>query len=100
MYKVYKNGDTKELTNKDFPLFQRLLMGPWSNEDKIFIMEKGRQSKITQEISNLTFLPDAVLQGLLENLNLELNKEINNLKKRYESYESYLKRNLDYLNGN
>jgi hypothetical protein len=32
-------------------------MGPWSNEDKIFIMEKGRQSKINQEISNLTFLP-------------------------------------------
>ena len=57
MYKVYKSGETKELTDNDFPLFVRLWMGPWSNEDKIFIMEKGRQSKINQEISNLTFLP-------------------------------------------
>lgn len=69
-------------------------MGPWSNEDKIFIMEKGRQLVINQELSNLISLPEAVLQGLLENLNIELGKEVTHVKRRYEQYGSYLKRNL------
>jgi hypothetical protein len=69
LYKVYKNGETKELTDNDFPLFVRLWMGPWSNEDKIFIMEKGRQFKINQEISNLTFLPGNYTQLFFEFIN-------------------------------
>lgn len=97
MYKVYKNGDTRELSDADHPLLQRLWMGPWSNEDKIFIMEKGRKLVLNQELTNLICLPDPVLQGLLENLNLEMTKETNHIKKKYEAYSNYLKRNLSAL---
>lgn len=100
MYKVYKNGDTRELEDQDCPMLQRLWMGPWLNEDKLFIMEKGRQLVLNQELTNLICLPDAVLQGLLENLNIELAKETNHIKKRYEAYENYLRRNLSALDEN
>jgi len=75
-------------------------MGPWSNEDKLFIMEKGRHLAINQELSNLICLPEPVLLGLMETLNLELAKEINKIKKRYESYGSYMVRNLHALDEN
>lgn len=90
MYKVYQTGDKKELKETDFPLIQRLWMGPF-NEDKIFIMEKGRQLSMNQDLKNFTCLPEALLQGLVENLKQEELKEINSIKDKYANYEKTLK---------
>ena len=96
MYKVYQSGDSRELNEDDFPLIQRLWMGPF-NEDKIFIMEKGRNLNINQEIADLVRLPDALLQGIIENINQEESKEANRIKDKYSRYLSYLQRAQDYL---
>ena len=71
-------------------------MGPFI-EDKIFIMEKGRQLNINQDLANLVCLPEALLQGLLHNLNKEELKEINDLKSQFSNYIDYLKCSLEKL---
>lgn len=66
LYKVYQAGNIKELNGEDLPLIQRILMGPF-NEDKIFIMEGGRDLSMNQDVTNLICLPEALLKGIVEN---------------------------------
>ena len=64
-------------------------MGPF-NEDKIFIMEKGRQLNMSQDLKNLTCLPETLLKGLIENSKQEELKEINNIRAKYANYTKAL----------
>lgn len=68
-------------------------MGPF-NEDKIFIMEKGLQLNKNQTVSNLVCLPVPLLQGLLDNLNHEEEKEIAIIKENFSRYEEFLRKAL------
>ena len=90
---MYQTGDKRELKDNDFPLIQRLWMGPF-NEDKIFIMEKGRQLNMSQDLTNLICLPEALLLGLIENSKQEELKEINNIKAKYSNYSKILREDL------
>jgi len=94
LYKFYQSGETRELGESDLPLVERIWMGPFS-EDKIFIMEKGRQLNTSQEVSNLVSLPESLLMSLLENLTQEEIKEINNVRARYLRYKKWLDDSLD-----
>jgi hypothetical protein len=68
-------------------------MGPF-NEDRIFIMEKGRQLNMSQDLKNLTCLPEALLTGLIENSKQEELKEINNIRSKYACYSKTLREHL------
>lgn len=92
LYKVYQSGDIKELNNDDLPLIQRLWMGPF-NEDKLFIMEKGRQIGVSQEVAAMICLPESLLYSLIEKSKQEELKEINQLRLRYQNYANVLKAN-------
>lgn len=95
LYKVYQNGDVKELDDNDMPLMERLWMGPFSNEDRMFIMEKGRQLGVKQqEATSLICLPREFLTILIEKSNQEELKEIAQLKSNYKSYSDSLKARL------
>lgn len=96
LYKVYQSGDIRELRNDDFPLIQRVLMGPF-HEDKLFIMEKGRNLNVNQDITNLICLPEALLKGLLDNSKKEEQKEIKLLKEKFKVYADTLKSRLKKL---
>lgn len=65
-------------------------MGPF-NEDKLFIMEKGRRLNNNQEVSNLVCLPESLLQNLLDNLSMEESKEIENVTSKFLKYQEILK---------
>ncbi len=96
LYKCYQSGETRELGDNDLPLVERIWMGPFS-EDKVFIMEKGRQLSTNHEVSNLVSLPQSLLQSLLENLNQEEAKEMSNVRERYLRYRKWLEAGRDAL---
>jgi hypothetical protein len=96
LYKVYHTGEKKELKDDDIPLIIRLFMGPF-DEEKIFIMEKGRQINMNEELATLVSLPDSLLVGLIESCKLEEQKEIEILKKRYEFYRNILNERLEHF---
>lgn len=88
------------MSTNDVNLFcGRVWMGPFS-EDKIFIMEKGRQLNTNQEVSNLVSLPETLLHNLLDNLNQEEDKEMNRIKTRYSKYKHNLESNLEEIKNN
>jgi hypothetical protein len=71
-------------------------MGPF-DEEKIFIMEKGRQINMNEELATLVSLPDSLLVGLIESCRLEEYNEIEVLKKRYELYRQILNERLEHF---
>lgn len=96
LYKVYQSGEIRELNSGDFPLIQRLYMGPF-NEDKIFIMEKGRTVSVDQDVMNLVTLPKALLKALIESSKKEESKEISEFKQKYKTYRDILNYRLKSL---
>jgi hypothetical protein len=99
LYKVYKSGDIIELKDDDMPLVHRVWMGPFLNEDKIFIMEKGRKDLLIadRELNDLIQLPDELLYNLLENLSVEQENEQDYLQKEYNELKSLLDERLNKL---
>ncbi len=85
LYKVYQNGEKRELAENDSPLMQRLWMGPF-NEDRLFIMERGRALNMSQELINLIGLSDTLLRGLLDNMKQEEDREATAIRSKYASY--------------
>lgn len=71
-------------------------MGPF-DEDKIFIMEKGRKLNMNQEITNLVSLPESLLLGLIENSKQEEWKEEYPIRAKYENYIKFLNNHLKTL---
>ena len=76
------------------PLEHRLRMGPFI-EDKIFIMEKGVEININIEVENLIRLPLHLLNGLLDNLNIQENKDLEILLNRFNYYRENLIKRLN-----
>ena len=76
------------------PSEHRLRMGPFI-EDKIFIMEKGVEININIEVENLIRLPLHLLNGLLDNLNIQENKDLEILLNRFNYYRENLIKRLN-----
>ncbi|CAF0839497.1 unnamed protein product [Brachionus calyciflorus] len=96
LYKVYQSGEIRELNGEDNPLIQRLYMGPF-NEDKLFIMEKGRCVNMDSDVMNLVTLPNALLNALIESSKREEIKEINEFKQKYKIFKDLLQHRLKSL---
>lgn len=70
-------------------------MGPFTNEDRIFIMEKGRRLGVQrQEAAPMICLPHNFLINLYEKSKQEEMKEIAQLKATYKKYSDLLKARL------
>ena len=96
LYKVYQTGEIRELNDDDLPLIHRLWMGPF-NQDKIFIMEKGRHTNLSLEVSYLISLPRELLSNLVNNSLREEEKEIDQLRNKYLMYSLALNERLTSL---
>lgn len=98
LYKVYQSGHIQELDENDIPLLERLWMGPFVNEDRIFIMEKGRQLGVRQkEAAPMVCLPHDFLLSLIDKSKQEEQKEIAQLQLGYKRYSELLNARLKCL---
>ena len=96
LYKILQTGEKRELDGLEMPLIQRLRMGPF-DEDKIFIMEKGTEVNISIELENFMRLSLNLLNGLIENLKQQEEKDLQVIQKRYFLYKEYLIQRLNNI---
>lgn len=94
LYKVYQSGHIQELDENDLPLLERLWMGPFTSEDRMFIMEKGRQLGVRahhqEAAAPMVCLPRDFLLNLIDKSKQEELKEIAQLKVNYKKYSDLL----------
>ncbi|XP_064619736.1 ras association domain-containing protein 2-like isoform X2 [Lineus longissimus] len=91
------DGGIIPLLDTDYPLFERLLLGPEEDEAKIYIMEKSAFSHVPQEVSQYVTLPEAVLHGFLDKFTGEEEKEVQKLKQKYATIREALGRRLSEI---
>ncbi|XP_070543966.1 gelsolin-related protein of 125 kDa-like [Ptychodera flava] len=97
LYKVKDNGETLHLKESDFPLLERINMGPSEDYAKIFIMERAAAKDITHEVAQYLHVDHPVLLEILERLKQEEEKKVKTLKQKYESYRLLLRKRMEEI---
>ncbi|XP_066567152.1 ras association domain-containing protein 6 isoform X2 [Amia ocellicauda] len=82
LYCLHQSGERRKLNNRDFPLWERLLLGPSEKIAKMFLMEQDEQEVSTDVAQYLNFeLP--ILEGFLHKLEEEENREVQKIITKY-----------------
>ncbi|XP_077999784.1 uncharacterized protein LOC144452555 [Glandiceps talaboti] len=90
LYKVKDNGETAQMKMTDFPLLERVNMGPNEDYAKIYLMEKSSTTEITHEVAQLIHVDLPVLRAILDRYKEEEEKKVKTLKQKYEVYRKEL----------
>jgi len=89
---VKVNGECRILGEYDYPLIERVLMGPLEDEANLYIYETGTITDISEIVARYSVLPEPVLHGFLQRLADEEENELYAIKKRYSRLRSQCER--------
>ncbi|XP_078579521.1 ras association domain-containing protein 2-like [Branchiostoma floridae x Branchiostoma japonicum] len=94
LYAVHASGEFRRLKDTDTPLIERVLLGPSEDVAKIFIMEKSAEEDIPLEVGQYMKFPIAVLESILTKFTEQEEREIEDIRQRYEAEKKRLRRNM------
>ncbi|ELU08705.1 hypothetical protein CAPTEDRAFT_212368 [Capitella teleta] len=94
---VKASGERRVLNASDYPLIERVIMGPVEDQAKISIMDRANVQAISEEIAVYVGLPEAVLRGFLHKLQEEEKSEQRLITARYNQHRKKLQSRLNDL---
>nr|XP_002735045.1 PREDICTED: uncharacterized protein LOC100366511 [Saccoglossus kowalevskii] len=80
--KVKETGETMHMKQTDFPLLERVNMGPSEEYAKIYIVEKTAVKDVTHEVTQYIHVDLPVLKAILTKIEEEEQKKITTIKKK------------------
>uniref|UniRef100_A0A3P8THA5 Ras association domain family member 4a n=1 Tax=Amphiprion percula TaxID=161767 RepID=A0A3P8THA5_AMPPE len=81
LYMVHESGERTRLRDGEYPLVTRVLYGPCEKISKIFITEADLGEEVTYDVAQYIKFEIPVLDGFVEKLKEEEEREINKLTK-------------------
>uniref|UniRef100_UPI0037E72DF6 ras association domain-containing protein 6 isoform X2 n=1 Tax=Semicossyphus pulcher TaxID=241346 RepID=UPI0037E72DF6 len=75
LYCVHQSGEKKKLSNKDQPLWERILQGPSDDIMRIFLMDMDEE-EVSDDVAQYLNLELSILEQVLLKLREEENREI------------------------
>uniref|UniRef100_F6QRZ2 Ras-associating domain-containing protein n=1 Tax=Ciona intestinalis TaxID=7719 RepID=F6QRZ2_CIOIN len=90
LYVIKETQERRELSADEFPLITRVLVGPNEQLGKLYIIERKRHRDITSEVAQYIKLDINILQVFLKKFNEEEEKEVEQMRKRFELYKKML----------
>ncbi|XP_078659961.1 ras association domain-containing protein 2-like [Branchiostoma floridae x Branchiostoma belcheri] len=97
LYAVHATGEFRRLKDTDTPLIERVLLGPSEDVAKIFIMEKSAEEDIPLEVGQYMKFPIPVLESILTKFTEQEEKEIEDIRQRYEAEKKRLRRYMTVM---
>ncbi|CAH1246643.1 RASSF2 [Branchiostoma lanceolatum] len=97
LYAVLATGEFRRLKDTDTPLIERVLLGPSEEVAKIFIMEKSAEEDIPLEVGQYMKFPIPVLESILTKFTEQEDKEIEDIRQRYETEKKRLRRYMTVM---
>ncbi|XP_028274380.1 ras association domain-containing protein 6 [Parambassis ranga] len=82
LYCVHQSGEKKKLSNRDQPLWERILQGPSDDIMKIFLMDMDEE-EVTNDVAQYLNLELPILKQILLKLGEEENREIQRVMTKY-----------------
>ncbi|XP_034048566.1 ras association domain-containing protein 6 isoform X2 [Thalassophryne amazonica] len=75
LYSVHQSGEKRKLSDRDHPLWERILQGPSENIMKMFLMDKDEE-EVSNDVAQYLNLELPILEQVLLKLTEEENREI------------------------
>ncbi|KAL7025615.1 hypothetical protein ACKWTF_013564 [Chironomus riparius] len=82
LFIIRDNGEQKKLTNEDFPLMTRVLMGPHEDVSKLFLMDAGETQEISPEVAQFVNLSIPECRSIIERYYDEEEREMFRIREK------------------
>ncbi|XP_032395537.1 ras association domain-containing protein 6 [Etheostoma spectabile] len=89
LYCVHQSGEKRKLSNKDQPLWERILQGPSDDIMKIFLIDMDVE-EVSNDVAQYLNLELPILEQVLLKLREEENREIQRVINKYHQQHSLL----------
>ncbi|XP_061148817.1 ras association domain-containing protein 6 isoform X1 [Syngnathus typhle] len=93
LYCVHQSGEKRKMTNRDQPLWERILQGPSDDTMKIFLMDMDEE-EVSNDVAQYLNLELPILEQVLLSLREEENKEIQMVISKYKNHHRVMSRML------
>ncbi|XP_040914133.1 ras association domain-containing protein 6 isoform X1 [Toxotes jaculatrix] len=93
LYCVHQSGEKRKLSNRDQPLWERILQGPSDDIMKIFLMDMDEE-EVSNDVAQYLNLELPLLEQVLLKLREEENREIQRVISKYHQQHRLLSRML------
>ncbi|XP_071392965.1 ras association domain-containing protein 2b isoform X2 [Centroberyx affinis] len=94
LYLVHTSGERVKLKRSDYPLVLRVIQGPCEQVCKVFLMEQDLGEEVTYDVAQYIKFEMPVLQSFITKLKEEEDREVQKLKRRYNSLRCIIERQL------
>ncbi|XP_071952915.1 ras association domain-containing protein 2-like [Antedon mediterranea] len=96
LYVLRQSGEATELKPTDYPLIQRVKLGPDETVAKIFILSSS--DEVSPEVAQYVNLSEVVLKGILNKFEEEEENEVKKIKHRYDQYRENVRKKINKQN--
>ncbi|CAJ1071251.1 ras association domain-containing protein 6-like [Xyrichtys novacula] len=94
LYCVHQSGEKRKLSNRDQPLWERILQGPSDDIMRIFLMDKDEE-EVSDDVAQYLNLELPILEHVLFQLREEENREIQRVVSKYHHQHRLLLHTLN-----
>ncbi|KAM8742903.1 ras association domain-containing protein 6 [Acanthopagrus schlegelii] len=94
LYCVHQSGEKRKLSNRDQPLWDRILMGPSDDIMRIFLMDMDEE-EVSDDVAQYLNLELPILEHVLLKLREEENREIQRIIVKYHNQHRVLSNMLN-----
>ncbi|XP_029940454.1 ras association domain-containing protein 6 [Salarias fasciatus] len=95
LYCVHQSGEKRKLSDRDQPLWERILQGPSDDTMKIFLMDKDEE-EVSNDVAQYLNLELPILEQVLLKLTEEENTEIQRVISKYQHQQKVLTRIMNH----
>lgn len=94
LYCIHQSGEKRKLTNRDQPLWERILQGPSDDIMKMFLMDM-HEEEVSNDVAQYLNLELPILEQVLLKLGEEENREIERVVTKYQHQQRLLSQMLN-----
>ncbi|KAK2818947.1 hypothetical protein Q5P01_024508 [Channa striata] len=89
LYCLHQSGEKRKLSNRDKPLWERILQGPSDDTMKIFLMDADEE-EVSNDVAQYLNLELPILEHVLQKLKEEEKREIQMVINKYNHHQRVL----------
>ncbi|CRK87873.1 CLUMA_CG001660, isoform A [Clunio marinus] len=97
LFIVRDNGEQKKLSNEDYPLLTRVLMGPHEDVARLFLMDAQEAQEISSEVAQFLNLSIPECRAIIERYYEEEERELYRIREKYSELRKRIQGRMESL---
>ncbi|XP_063704894.1 uncharacterized protein LOC134834238 isoform X2 [Culicoides brevitarsis] len=97
LFVIKDNGEQRRIKDDEFPLITRIMLGPYEDVAKIFLMDSKDTLEISNEVAQFLNLSIAELQAIINKFNDEEEREMEKIRSKYAIIRQQIESRMESL---